>query len=239
MALGCNPELLPEDKDAHEDDLREQHYVFAHRLLPDRVFADPEGFATIMRQPDARDWLVRLWERAGDEARGSNRPPLAADGLDVVIDNDRVVVTMPPPEAPIEAYAATVVRRDARWRYLVLERLGGPWDARAVLCEWLPNDMHLNHSLMTAGTRDAPPRLNEFLALVENLDIFQELVEQLPDEVLVMLEDVDFDEGKATFWLRDEANDVDRPIGPIDLNRYESGQELAEAFGTLMRQLPN
>ena len=184
-ALGCSPELLPEDQDAHEHDLGEQHdvhYVFAHRLLPDRVFADPQGFATIMRQPHARDWLVRLWERASDEARGSDQPPLAADGLDVVIDDGRVVVTMPPPQAPPEAYAAAVVRRDARWRYYVARTARRILDGRAVLCEWDADGTHRNHGL-TAGTFYEPPQLNELLSVVdqalENLDLFEQLWEEL------------------------------------------------------------
>jgi hypothetical protein len=64
-----------------------------------------------------------------------------------------------------------------------------------------------------------------------------ELVEQLPEDVLAMLVKVDLHEGKATFWLRDEANDVDRPIGPIDIRRFTDGQQLHEAFVTLMKRL--
>jgi hypothetical protein len=64
-----------------------------------------------------------------------------------------------------------------------------------------------------------------------------ELVEQLPEDVLAMLVKVDVLEGKATFWLRDEANDVDRPIGPIDVTRYQSGAQLREAFNVLIQRL--
>jgi hypothetical protein len=170
------------DQDAHEDDRHAQHYAFAHRLLPGRVFADPEGFGTIMRRRHARDWLVRLWERAGDEAHGSDRPPLAPDGLDLVIDDDRVVVTMPPPQAPPEAYAAVVLRRDERWRYFVLERRVGDADGRAVLCEWDADGTHINHGV-TAGTFYEPPQLNDLLSVVdqalENFDLYEQLGEQL------------------------------------------------------------
>jgi hypothetical protein len=170
------------DRDGHDDDRHVQHYAFAHRVLRDRVFADPVGFATIMRQPHARDWLVGLWERAGDEARGSDRPPLAADGLNVVIDDDRVVVTMPPPAAPPEAYAAAVVCRDARWRYFVFERSGGHADARAVLCEWEADGTHLNH-MLTAGTFDEPPQLNALVSVVdqalENFGLYEQLGQEL------------------------------------------------------------
>jgi hypothetical protein len=53
---------------------------------------------------------------------------------------------------------------------------------------------------------------------------------------------IDVFEGAATFWLRDEANDVDRPIGPIDLNRWiseddtpeQAMERIEEAFRTLL-----
>lgn len=65
-----------------------------------------------------------------------------------------------------------------------------------------------------------------------------ELVEQLPEEVRAMLVKIDVFEGKATFWLYDEANEIDRPIGPIDVSRYADGQQLHEAFADLVRRLP-
>lgn len=73
----------------------------------------------------------------------------------------------------------------------------------------------------------APTELQEH---IEELD--------LPDDVKALLVKVDLMEGKATLWLWDEANQVDRPVGPIDLERYSSGQELHEAIETLLRRLP-
>lgn len=66
---------------------------------------------------------------------------------------------------------------------------------------------------------------------------FGELIEQLPEEVRALLVKLDLYEGKATFWLRDEANDVDRPIGPIDLHGLESAEAIEDAFRTLMGRL--
>lgn len=67
---------------------------------------------------------------------------------------------------------------------------------------------------------------------------FSELIDSLPEEVQALLVKIDLLEGKATFWLRDEANDVDRPIGPIDLTRYEDEDALNEAFTVLLKRLP-
>jgi hypothetical protein len=71
----------------------------------------------------------------------------------------------------------------------------------------------------------------------EAYEHFSELIEQLPDEVRALLVKLDLYEGKATFWLRDEANDVDRPIGPIDLRGLESAEAIEDAFLTLMGRL--
>lgn len=68
-------------------------------------------------------------------------------------------------------------------------------------------------------------------------ELAPELADQLPDEVRAMLIKIDVFEGKATFWVYDEANEIDRAIGPIDLTHYESADALNEAFGTLMRRV--
>lgn len=66
---------------------------------------------------------------------------------------------------------------------------------------------------------------------------FSDLIAELPDDVQALLVKLDVYEGQATFWLRDEANEIDRPIGPIDLKRFDTGEALNAAFQTLMRRL--
>lgn len=66
---------------------------------------------------------------------------------------------------------------------------------------------------------------------------FPELMAELPDEIKVLLVKIDMLEGAATFWIRDEANDVDRPIGPIDIRRYDSEHALEEAFNVLLQRM--
>lgn len=61
-------------------------------------------------------------------------------------------------------------------------------------------------------------------------------LDELPEDVRAMLVKIDVFEGQATFWLKDEANDVDRPIGPIDLKPY--GEDLEIAFRALVQRLP-
>ena len=65
-----------------------------------------------------------------------------------------------------------------------------------------------------------------------------EMIAELPDEIRVLLVKINLDDQNLTVWLRDEANDVDRPIGPIDLRAYKSGEQLHEAITTLLKRLP-
>lgn len=76
----------------------------------------------------------------------------------------------------------------------------------------------------------APEELNRY-------EQFAGIMEELPDEVKAMLVKIDLLEGAATFWIRDEANDIDRPIGPIDLTGYDSEHALEQAFQTLLTRM--
>jgi hypothetical protein len=66
----------------------------------------------------------------------------------------------------------------------------------------------------------------------------EDLLADAPDHVRALICDVDLFNGAATFTLYDEANDVDRSVGPIDLRRYESGREMWHAFEVLLGRLP-
>jgi hypothetical protein len=88
------------------------------------------------------------------------------------------------------------------------------------------------------------PRIGRAPAELQQLD--PDFIEGLPEDVKALLVKIDLFEGAATFWLRDEANDVDRPIGPIDLNRWidadhdtpeQAMEKLTEAFLTLLQRI--
>lgn len=61
---------------------------------------------------------------------------------------------------------------------------------------------------------------------------------ELPENIVAALVKIDLHEGKATYWLRDEANNVDRPIGPIDLRRYPSQSALSDALMEAFKRMP-
>jgi hypothetical protein len=63
-------------------------------------------------------------------------------------------------------------------------------------------------------------------------------IDALPEEIRVLIGAVDVVDGSVTFTLYDEANDLDRRIGPIDLTRFSTGEQINEAIGVLLKRLP-
>lgn len=71
----------------------------------------------------------------------------------------------------------------------------------------------------------------------ERHESIAEMLADLPEDIRAMLVKIDLLEGAATFWVRDAANEIDRPIGPIDITNYSSGEELTEAFMDLLKRI--
>lgn len=63
------------------------------------------------------------------------------------------------------------------------------------------------------------------------------ILAELPEDIQAMLVKIDLLEGQATFWIRDEANDIDRPLGPIDITRFDSEHALEHAFNVLLKRM--
>jgi hypothetical protein len=66
----------------------------------------------------------------------------------------------------------------------------------------------------------------------------QAMIDALPEEIRVLLAGVDLINGEVNVTLYDEANDVDRTIGPLSLDRYDSRHALEEALRVLIGRLP-
>lgn len=70
------------------------------------------------------------------------------------------------------------------------------------------------------------------------------LLADMPDDVRAMLGKVNILDGEVTFWLYDEANDVDRSIGPVSLgiswppdNPEQVSTAIERTFRTLVGRL--
>jgi hypothetical protein len=66
----------------------------------------------------------------------------------------------------------------------------------------------------------------------------QAMIDSLPEEIRLLIAGIDLVNGQVNVTLYDEANDVDRTIGPIDLTRYGSVRALEEALRVLLGRLP-
>lgn len=68
----------------------------------------------------------------------------------------------------------------------------------------------------------------------EKLDELRDEAEAEGNSVFAALTALDLSAMQATVWIYDEANGIDRPIGPIDLTRYSGPQAFQEGLGALM-----
>ena len=70
------------------------------------------------------------------------------------------------------------------------------------------------------------------------LEMFADELANLPEDIVAALVKINMGEGEVTVWVRDEANNLDVPIGPIDIKHMESEGALHEAITTLFKRLP-
>jgi hypothetical protein len=94
------------------DQPRAQHYVFAHRIIPQVFFGDPAGFMTLFAR-DGDRFLRFYWEKIGERVEN------ASDRLDgsalhgeirsLPSDTQIALITLPTPEHVTEAYFIAAV----------------------------------------------------------------------------------------------------------------------------------
>lgn len=71
----------------------------------------------------------------------------------------------------------------------------------------------------------------------EHLPREAEEILDLDDEVKAMIGKIDVFENSLTFTVRDEANDIDREIGPIDLGRFKNTKALERGLSVFVDRL--
>lgn len=161
--------------EAREDDTRprQQHYVFAHRLLRDLFLRDPSGFLAELNQ-NGDEFLQAAWMFVGVKLTGD---PDAASAPEVKhevrkLDDGSLVVLITMPRAtrmPEAIFVAAVYRpaaegREEVARFVTLEfsRPPGMQTPITVLAEW-QGERHLNFGPGPA------PTLNDFFAAIAAL----------------------------------------------------------------------
>lgn len=114
-----------------------QHYLFAYRMLVPLCLSEP-GLAPLRLASSAgKDMLRSLWIHAGQHSQLTGTGPSGCRegaGLNVETHGDTVVVTLPPPHQPPEAYYLGLVGG----RVYALE-MGEDFETgqtATFLCEW-------------------------------------------------------------------------------------------------------
>ncbi|MFO7562691.1 MAG: hypothetical protein R6X02_08600 [Enhygromyxa sp.] len=131
---------------------RDQHYVFAHVVLPQVMSGHEPSRVDLAGQAADVEFFRTMWDELADLVEGE---PIPNAGLEVTYrkadELEAMILTLPKAEVPGEAIMVAVVRRPVRrWllfsghalRYFTLElglnltddlQLAGH---RTVLCEW-------------------------------------------------------------------------------------------------------
>lgn len=129
---------------------RSSRYWLAHKILPNYIFTNTKLFLEkVCSGSDAEVYrfINFLWERA--QRKVAEKPIVY---MPQVIKEERedtkvLVISMPIPEAALEAYYVGVVYNDAKEvRYFVLESSKLiEEDVMACMCEWTKGGKHLNY----------------------------------------------------------------------------------------------
>jgi hypothetical protein len=153
---------------------RAHHYIFAHHLMPQWYFEDPEGFLGAVTQPDGTRSLSKEWARYGMQLREKGQEVLTPQGLQVratsIHGRLAALVQLPLPLRPPEAYFVALVAPQPgqdEARYFIVERmdpthLTGTQEGDilkgkelAVLCEWLPGKARRSHDWIMIPSAEA------------------------------------------------------------------------------------
>jgi hypothetical protein len=93
----------------------------------------------------------------------------------------------------------------------------------------------LNASIPVIGRA---PKSSVFYDGLTDSDEWNAQIAALPEHVRLLIGSIDVYYEKLTIRLYDEANDLDREVGPIDISRYADGEQLGKAIEVLLARLP-
>ena len=139
--------------------VRKQHYMFAHRLLPEVAYKDPAGFYKIIGSGAGQRFLSTLWEKAADMIK---RPSIPSEGLHGQMLGSRLaVIELPRPLTPPESYFALFASVRGANRMLILPGAlkhyyytleMGPGEGEAALTNLCSLDPDCNQDDLGSGT---------------------------------------------------------------------------------------
>lgn len=148
---------------------RRQLYLIAHVTLRTDVHRQPEAVWAALTGPSGADFLAMQWQNAAEGGPSGVPHGLGVEGVFARAGWEILVIRMPPPEAPTEAFYVALARRPAQPAavgYFVLER-----GSEGCFCsEWRADGSRIRQDNLPAPTVDA------LLARLE-----QELAQRGPD----------------------------------------------------------
>jgi hypothetical protein len=161
---------------------RQHHYYYAHRHLPAVLFQEDDTIVKLLFESKEELCLRHLqirWEVLGENFEVEDRVSdegLALSRHELIDGYQAVLIQLPPPREPVEAFMVVVIRRpevrgwfrrqSATLRYFTLE-LGVEGN---VLCEWQHRDSGGNQGISHLNYGEGPAASpNAFLNAVEML----------------------------------------------------------------------
>ncbi len=100
----------------------QQHYIFAHAMLPRLLLDDPKRFVAVLASEEAEDFLAHSWRRAGEEANDAQRvePEGLGRTVEKLAEGIAFLVRVPCPLAVSAAHFGAVIMRQGKkelfWR---------------------------------------------------------------------------------------------------------------------------
>ncbi|MBI5366331.1 MAG: hypothetical protein HZA54_04785 [Planctomycetes bacterium] len=135
---------------------RQHHYVFAHQALPQAVFGPDATRVRAALSGDAPEEIVRfVWNLVAKRLHPENRLPADDLAAEVVERSGRdalVLVHLPTPVSPPEAWFCAVVYRGDAAHYVTLEQ---SVLTATMLCGWGKDGTHENYGSGCAPTPEA------------------------------------------------------------------------------------
>jgi hypothetical protein len=168
MNLDNSKELIIISNQEFEKSLNEQHYNFAHRIVPHLIDNYFSELVNSCINKTAQDWIVKIWNDCLNNSH-NQYTSLVYPTCNILMQSDKIGLiyfVMPAPRIPPEAAYSTAIfikekTSPTKWqrRYFTLE-LGLANSAYWVLGEW-KNFVHHNYDNF-----EPEPTLQNFLTQV-------------------------------------------------------------------------
>ncbi len=155
-----NEEALLRELFRNRPRARPHHYLFAHRVLPGRLWQNPSWFLETLYSEHTQGFLLTRWGEAAMELDESEfLPPgdkLRCDFVDLAGGYRAAIISLPEPRFATEAHMVAVVSRPEQRRFLFKTKpvlryftleyglADDGMTPRTVFGEWTQNS-HLNY----------------------------------------------------------------------------------------------